>query len=122
MSGRASSKCYIHGQTRWHSLALTAILPVAVALPASALFAQTRGQMLDTITVTGRNLPEASPDIEVKSKTGSRLDLQVRETPASIEVISQEAMQQRGARTLEEAMRGAVGVSAGGNPGRKVCR
>ena len=26
-------------------------------------------------------------------------------------------MQQRGARTLEEALRGAVGVSAGGNPG-----
>ena len=50
------------------------------------------------------------------SQTGSRLGLTLRETPASIELISQEAMQQRGARTLEEALRGAAGLTVGGNP------
>ena len=47
---------------------------------------------------------------------GSRLGLSLRQTPASVEVIGQDLIQQRGARTLEEAMRGAVGISVGGNP------
>lgn len=54
--------------------------------------------------------------LDQPAQTGSRLGLTPRETPASIELISQEAMQQRGARTLEEALRGAAGLTVGGNP------
>ena len=45
----------------------------------------------------------------------SRLGLTLRETPASVEILTQETMQQRGDRTLTEALRGAAGMS-GGNP------
>lgn len=93
------------------------LLALSAALPWSPVAAQTRDATLDTITVTGRSGPDTTPNLDLKSQTGSRLDLQVRETPASIEVISQETMELRGARTLEEALRGAVGVTAGGNPG-----
>jgi iron complex outermembrane receptor protein len=49
------------------------------------------------------------------SSTASRLGLTLKETPASVEVITQDVIQQRGARTLTEALRGAAGLS-GGNP------
>ncbi|MGL5003836.1 MAG: TonB-dependent receptor plug domain-containing protein, partial [Casimicrobium sp.] len=74
-------------------------------------------QRVEPVTVTGRNLEDQTPDLEKSSDTGSRLGLTVRETPASVEVMTQEVMQRRGARTLEEAMRGAVGMTSGGSPG-----
>jgi iron complex outermembrane receptor protein len=70
---------------------------------------------LQAVTVTGKS--ERPINLDSESKTGSRLGLSLRETPASVETISRETMELRGARTLEEALRGAVGVSVGGNPG-----
>jgi iron complex outermembrane recepter protein len=70
-----------------------------------------------TVTVTGRTDADRAPNLDTRNETGSRLGLTARETPASVEVITQEAMQLRGARTLEEALRGAVGMTVGGNPG-----
>jgi iron complex outermembrane recepter protein len=70
---------------------------------------------LQTVTVQGERQRPLGQDTE--SQTGSRLGLTLRETPASVETITQETMQLRGARTLEEALRGAVGMTAGGNPG-----
>lgn len=52
--------------------------------------------------------------LDAPAAVGSRLGLSLRETPASVEIIGQDLIQQRGARTLEEAMRGAVGISVGG--------
>jgi iron complex outermembrane recepter protein len=72
-------------------------------------------QTPQTVTVQGERARAINLDAE--SQTGSRLGLSLRETPASVEVISQETMQLRGARTLEEALRGAVGITVGGNPG-----
>jgi iron complex outermembrane receptor protein len=46
---------------------------------------------------------------------GSRLALSLRETPASVEVIDRALIEARGARTLDEALRGAVGITQGGN-------
>jgi iron complex outermembrane receptor protein len=60
---------------------------------------------------------DQAPDLAARSATGSRLGLSVRETPASVEVITQEVMERRGAGTLVEALRGAAGVTAGGAPG-----
>lgn len=88
-------------------------LAVATALTVSGgTFAQTA---LDPVTVEGR--AERESTLNQSAEVGSRLGLSLRETPASVEVITQEQMQLRGARTLEEALRGAVGVSVGGNPG-----
>jgi iron complex outermembrane recepter protein len=55
--------------------------------------------------------------LESSAAAGSRLGLSLRETPASVEIIGQELIEQRGARTLEEALRGAAGISVGGNAG-----
>lgn len=51
-----------------------------------------------------------------RSGTASRLGLTLRETPASVEVVTQEVIQQRGARTLSEALRGSAGLAGGGPP------
>lgn len=88
-------------------------LSAAAALALSgASFAQST---LDKVSVEGR--AERDAPLEQRADTGTRLGLTLRETPASVEVITQEQMQLRGARTLEDALRGAVGVSVGGNPG-----
>lgn len=90
------------------------LLPTAIALLASAsAWAQ---QNLRTIDVTaGRE--DQSPSLQATPAVGSRLGLSVRETPASAEVITQEMIVRRGARTFEEALRGSVGMTAGGAPG-----
>lgn len=46
---------------------------------------------------------------------GTRLGLSLQETPASVQVIDRGLIEGRGARTLDEAVRGAVGVAQGGN-------
>lgn len=47
---------------------------------------------------------------------GSRLGLTLLETPAAVEVLSSAQIEARGARSLDEALRGAVGLTQGGNP------
>lgn len=91
-------------------------LAAGFAATAQAQTASEADQSLPVVKVEGK--AEARRlGLDTTSQTGSRLGLSLRETPASIEVIDQEAMALRGARTLEEALRGAVGLSVGGNPG-----
>jgi iron complex outermembrane receptor protein len=45
--------------------------------------------------------------------SASRLGLSVRETPATVEVVDQQAMREQGYRTTTEAAQGAVGVLSG---------
>lgn len=52
----------------------------------------------------------------VVAESASRLGLTVRETPATVEVISAETMRQQGYRTVSEVAQGAVGVTSGDNP------
>lgn len=87
----------------------------AAAGPAFTQTAPDPSQAPQSVTVTGS--AERPLGLERASSTGSRLGLSLRETPASVEVITRETMELRGARTLEEALRGAVGVTVGGNPG-----
>jgi iron complex outermembrane receptor protein len=56
-----------------------------------------------------------APAGSASTALGSRLDLTLRETPASVEVIDRDLMAVRGARSLDEAVRGAVGITQGGN-------
>ncbi|MDH6593620.1 iron complex outermembrane receptor protein [Variovorax sp. TBS-050B] len=97
--------------TRCHR---TAIALAAVAA-LQAVHAQGSSGELGTITVEGSRDP-GSLNLEAPSGAASRLGLSVRETPASVEILSQEAMQQRGARTFSEALRGMAGLSGGGPP------
>jgi iron complex outermembrane receptor protein len=49
----------------------------------------------------------------VVATSASRLGLTVRETPASVEVVDQQRMQEQGYRTTTETAQGAVGVLSG---------
>lgn len=53
--------------------------------------------------------------LDARAGSATRLGLSVRETPATVEVLTQETMQERGDVTVLDALRGAAGVS-GGNP------
>ncbi len=58
--------------------------------------------------------------LDTKSETGSRLNLSVRETPATLDILTQERFLERGLRTTNEALNSAPGVNAmdtGGSPG-----
>lgn len=68
-------------------------------------------QRRDTITVTAEHVPGARADV------AGRLGLTIRETPATIDVLTQEDLQIKGARTAIEAMNAAPGVQAGNLPG-----
>jgi iron complex outermembrane recepter protein len=73
-------------------------------------------------------VPQVGPDGEtmktplntnVVATSASRLGLTVHETPASVEVVSQQQMREQGYRTTTEAAQGAVGVlsaDVGGAP------
>ena len=68
----------------------------------------------DDVVVTGQSDPLHLDDT---TQTGSRLTLSVRETPASIEVLTQDRLQSRGLRTTREAFADITGAIAGDVPG-----
>lgn len=55
--------------------------------------------------------------LEAESETGSRLGLSVRETPASVEIISGEVIRQRGDATTQSAVTRATGIASAATPG-----
>lgn len=67
---------------------------------------------LDEIVVTAPS-DDSTFILSQPSQTGSRLGIPVKDLPASVEVISQEVMRQRGNRTATEAVEGAVGMTGG---------
>ena len=54
------------------------------------------------------------------SPSASRLGLSMREIPASVEIVDQTLLQERGLRTISEAVEGATGVTVGESPGNPV--
>ncbi len=69
---------------------------------------------LPSVEVVGQR--DKPADLERGSESASRLGLSLRETPASIEVLDQTLLRQRGLRTVTEAAQGVVGVLAGDFP------
>ena len=55
--------------------------------------------------------------LDERSASASRLGVSIREIPASVEVIDQEMMLERGLRTISEGVQAATGVSVGDSPG-----
>ncbi|WP_249403701.1 TonB-dependent receptor [Sphingomonas sp. CFBP 13720] len=74
----------------------------------------TRDRTDATIVVTGRRDPLKLDD---QAQAASRLALSIRETPASVEVLTQDDLQLRGLRTARETFNGVVGAIAGNVPG-----
>ena len=75
------------------------------------------------IVVQGQRIgPEGTGtlNLQEQSRGSSRLGLTLREIPASVEVITQQTMEERGLRTVSEAIQAATGVTVndlGVNPG-----
>ena len=97
---------------RTHVLAGAVAPCLLLAVPAGA---QTQARDADpTIIVTGQRDPLKLDD---QAQAGSRLGLSIRETPASVEVLTQDDLQLRGLRTAREAFNDVVGAIAGNVPG-----
>jgi iron complex outermembrane receptor protein len=63
-----------------------------------------------------REPPETPLNTSAPVESATRLGLPLREIPATVDVVDQETMRQRGLRTVTEAIEGAVGVTAGDFP------
>ncbi|OWK29863.1 TonB-dependent receptor [Sphingomonas mucosissima] len=98
---------------RFHLLAGAA---ASCLLPAVSLAATPgEGEQADpAIIVTGQRDPLR---LEEQPQTASRLGLTVRETPASVEVLTQDDLQVQGLRTARETFNQVVGAVAGNVPG-----
>lgn len=79
--------------------------------------AETEVRQLDAVVVTGIAQRPDAQGLDKPSATGSRLGLKLRELPASVAVVTQDAMQQQGARTAVEAISLAVGMTGGTSVG-----
>ncbi len=77
-----------------------------VELPA----VEVRDQVIRAVGTGTLHLEQVSP-------SASRLGLSIREIPASVEVVDQTVLQERGLRTISEAVEGATGVTVGDSPG-----
>jgi len=51
------------------------------------------------------------------ASSSSRLGLTVRQTPATVEIVDQQQIQEQGYRTTSDVAQGAVGVTSGDGPG-----
>lgn len=96
---------------------LLAIAACLIATPALAEEGDNRSENRndrDTIIVTGR-APEA--DLDFAPAIGSRLGLTNRETPAIVDVLTQNDFQVQGLNNAIDALNAAPGVFAGNDPG-----
>lgn len=89
-----------------------AIAACLVASPALAQVADnsTERAERDTIIVTGQQL-------EKETEVSGRLGLSIRETPAVVDIVTQQDFQLQGVRNAIEAMNAAPGVASGNLPG-----
>ncbi|MFC4254390.1 TonB-dependent siderophore receptor [Altererythrobacter xixiisoli] len=98
-------------------LTATALSSAALAMPALGQSSTAQAEEDDAAIIV---LGAREIALDSKSETGSRLGLTVRETPATIDVLTQERFLERGLRTSNEALNSAPGVTAidtGGSPG-----
>ena len=86
--------------------ATTGAQPAPVPAPAPELTADQQ-----------RHANETPLNTNVIAESASRLGLTPRQTPATVEVIDQQTLKDRGLRTTTDAVQAAVGVTAGDAPG-----
>lgn len=103
------------------SAAAAALFAATPAVAQDASISAADAQALDEISVEGRGQGgnPSAPAAKLKRKTeaASRLGLTVRETPATVDVLTQDKLQEEGRRSLIEAYSSAPGVVAGNLPG-----
>ena len=94
------------------------IAPVCVGVAAmSALVAHAQLRLPEVRVEDTRTSPL---NLDTPAQSGSLLGLTPRETPATLEIIDQTMIRNRGFRTTTEAAQGAVGVTGAMHPARPV--
>lgn len=89
------------------------ILQAASVIFASGTLAQaTADQALPEVKVQSAR-DAGTLKLDEKSSTASRLGVTIRETPASVEIVDQDTIYERGKRTVMEALEGTTGISVG---------
>lgn len=87
---------------------------LALLISANVGAAEPIGTELELITVTSERSREgAQIPLDEPVASGSRLDLTVRETPASVQIIDRDTLRSRGLTTTQQALDSAVGVLGG---------
>ncbi|MWV18421.1 TonB-dependent siderophore receptor [Pseudomonas sp. L-22-4S-12] len=90
-----------------------------VLLLGSGPLAWAAGTPLDlpTSTISASVEPPSGVSLDQPIKTGSRLGLSARETPASVSVADRSLIEARGAKDTQDVINGMTGVNASANPG-----
>ncbi len=91
-------------------------LCLIVACSGMSLAIADDSNQLDTVSVRA-SAPDQSTDPLPEAATASRLGLTMRETPATVDIIGRDEIEQEGLRNLIELYRNTPGVSAGNIPG-----
>ncbi len=86
-------------------------LALSISLAATPAFAEDTQAERDTVVVTGERTLDNEPQV------AGRLGLSIRETPATVDIVTQTDFQLQGARSAIEAMNAAPGVASGNLPG-----
>lgn len=88
---------------------------------ASFAWAQDDALTLPVSTVSAKATPANSAatglQLDQSIKTGSRLGLSARETPASVSVSGRAVIEERGAKDTQDVINGMTGINASANPG-----
>ncbi|MDP0499971.1 MAG: TonB-dependent receptor [Verrucomicrobiota bacterium JB022] len=98
-----------------YTVALVSSLAATASLSGQGTSSATSEEVYDLqeFAVTASAAQNSTLVLEGRPETGSRLGLSNWELPASVSVISQDLMQQRGLRTAVEAVEAAVGMTGG---------
>lgn len=86
-------------------------MPACLMLFAATVSADDDVKTLPTLTVTGGGV--TSIPLESHNTAGSRLGVTLFETPASVDILTQEKMYERGHTTTQQALDAAAGVHTG---------
>jgi len=94
--------------------ALAALPCAALMAMAHPALAQTSTGTLPTVTVTGQETPVP---LREPASTGSYLGLTPMQTPASVEAITRDQLDERGDTSLNDAITRSTGITSLGHPG-----
>lgn len=91
-----------------------AAAPLSLSLAAAPALAQQNAATLAPIVVSG---DQAAGTLDTPASTGSNLGLTPRQTPASIDIITRDQIDERGDANVSDAITRAGAISAMGHPG-----
>ncbi len=89
-------------------------MTAAAAMVAATAMADDGPVVLDPVTVEGDAVPQ---ELTEENKTGSYVGLAPIETPAAVDVVTEEEIREKGLRNLIEVYNSAPGVTSGNLPG-----